>query len=408
MSDLLAAARRHRQSLLALFMVALVIWLLWTARGALPAFFIGLALAFILDPAVTFLARVGVPRWAGVVIMYAAVVAVVWAILAFALPPLSAQMREFIVQLPQLGAALGGVEEALAGWYAELPLPVELRETIDEALAASGQVLGDLVRGLLAPTVNAIVRTATFVLGLVVVPVWLFFVLKDRERFTHSVAGAMPPSWRADTGNVLGLLGRVGGRWVRGQLLLGASIFVATAIGLTILTLIGFSEFGQFTLVLALIAGVLEWFPIIGPIISAIPAILIGLTIGFPAAVAAAILYIAIQQLENNVLVPKVMGDAVELHPAVMILSLVVGGSLFGIGGAILAAPTVAAGRDLYRYGFHRFGGLVPAEAFALVTHGAMTPPAEEPPSDSSEAGLVGPHADRLEDAHPEQQADER
>ena len=394
MSDLLAAVRRHRQALFALFMVAVVIGLLWTARGALPAFFIGLALAFILDPAVTRLARSGVPRWAGVVIMYAAVVAFVWAILAFALPPLSAQLREFIAQSPQLGEALGGVEDALADWYADLPLPVELRDMIDEALTASGQVIGDLLTGLLAPTVNALVRAATFVLGLVVVPVWLFFVLKDRERFTHTVAGAMPPTWRADTENLLGLLGRVGGRWVRGQLLLGGSIFVATAIGLTILTLIGFSEFGQFTLVLALIAGVLEWFPIIGPIISAIPAILIGLTIGFPAAIAAAILYTGIQQLENNVLVPKVMGDAVELHPAVMILSLVVGGALFGIGGAILAAPTVAAGRDLYRYGFHRFGGLVPAEAYALVTHAGSTaeegvdePPEPPPPDAPGEAG---------------------
>jgi hypothetical protein len=159
---------------------------------------------------------------------------------------------------------------------------------------------------------------------------------------------------------------------------------VATAIGLTLLTIIGFGEFGQFTLVLALIAGVLEWFPIIGPIIAAVPAILIGLSIGFPAAVAAALLYIAIQQLENNLLVPKVLGDAIELHPAVMILSLVVGGALFGIGGAILAAPTVAAGRDLYRYGFHRFGGQPPALALELAFHGAPEeapgPPADKPP----------------------------
>ncbi len=92
-------------------------------------------------------------------------------------------------------------------------------------------------------------------LGLIVIPVWLFYVLKDREGFTRSVARALPPSWRPDAENLLALLGRVGGRWVRGQLLLGASIFLATAIGLTILTVIGFSEFGQFTLVLALIAG---------------------------------------------------------------------------------------------------------------------------------------------------------
>lgn len=386
MSDLFAAIRRHSQSLFALGMVVLVIGLLWTARGALPAFFIGLALAFILDPGVTLLARWGVPRWAGVIAMYATVVAVVWAILAYALPPLTGQLREFIERAPELGQAVSGIEQALADWYASLPLPPEVRETIDETLAASGQLIGDLIRSLLAPTVSAVVRAATFVLGLVVVPVWLFFVLKDRGRFTHAVSGALPPPWRADAGNLLALLARVGGRWVRGQLLLGASIFVATAIGLTLLTVLGFSEFGQFTLVLALIAGVLEWFPIIGPIISAVPAILIGLTIGFPAAIAAALLYTGIQQLENNILVPKVMGDAVELHPAVMILALVVGGALFGIGGAILAAPAVAAGRDLYRYGFHRFGGLVPADAFALVTRaGVSSPPDENGPPSASE-----------------------
>ena len=377
MPDLLASINRNRQALFALLMIAIVLFLLWTARGALPAFFIGLALAFILDPAVTLLARRGVPRWAGVVVMYVAVVAVVWALIAFALPPISRQTREFIEHAPE---AVGEVERGLAEWYEGLPLPVELREFMDEQLAASGAAIADLLRGLLAPTINAIVRAATFVLGLVVVPVWLFFVLKDREGFSRAVASAMPPAWRADVQHVLALLGRVGGRWVRGQLLLGASIFVATAIGLTILTLIGFSEFGQFTLVLALIAGVLEWFPIIGPIVAAVPAILIGLTIGFPAAIAAVILYIGIQQLENNILVPKVMGDAVELHPAVMILALVVGGALFGIGGAILAAPVVAAGRDLYRYGFHRSGGQAPVDALDLAMHGSRRRTKEEEP----------------------------
>ena len=362
-------------------MIVLVIWLLWTARGALPAFFIGLALAFVLDPIVTFLARQGAPRWAGVIVAYVAVVLVVWAVIAFAVPPIASQTREFIAHLPEFGASIRDFELGLMDWYAGLSLPDEVRAAIDAQVAASGQAVADLVRGLLAPTLTAVLRAATFIFGLVVIPVWLFFVLKDREGFSRSVAGALPPSWRPDAENLLGLLARVGGRWVRGQLLLGASIFVATAFGLTILTVIGFSEFGQFTLVLALIAGLLEFVPIIGPIIAAVPAILIGLTISFPAAIAAALLYTAIQQLENNFLVPKVLGDAIELHPAVMILALVVGGALFGIGGAILAAPVVAAGRDLYRYGFHRFGGQPPAPAFELALHGVRAaPPAEEPP----------------------------
>jgi len=386
MSDLVATLRRHRQSIFALAMIVLVVGMLWTARGALPAFFIGLALAFVLDPVVTIIARQGVPRWAGVIVAYAALVVIVWGLVAFALPPISAQAREFIDQLPQLGAAVGDLERAILEWYESLPLPPELRATIDAQIAASGEAAADLLRGLLAPTINAIVRAATFILGLIVVPVWLFFVLKDREGFPRAVAGALPPSWRPDAENLLSLLGRVGGRWVRGQLLLGASVFVATVIGLTILTFLGFAEFGQFTLILALIAGLLEWLPIIGPIVAAVPAILIGLSIGFPAAVAAAVLYTAIQQLENNILVPKVMGDAIELHPAVMILSLIVGGALFGIGGAILAAPVVAAGRDLYRYGFHRFGGQPPAPALELALHGARAvsasaAEASEPPS---------------------------
>jgi hypothetical protein len=66
------------------------------------------------------------------------------------------------------------------------------------------------------------------------------------------------------------------------------------------------------------------------------------------------------------------MGDAVDLHPAVVILALVVGGALFGIGGAILAAPTVAAGRDLYRYGFHRLSGQPPVDALQLAVHGHL------------------------------------
>jgi predicted PurR-regulated permease PerM len=180
MAELLDAIRRHRQSIFALGMVVLVAAVLWNARGALPAFFIGLALVFVLDPVVTFLARRGMPRWAAVVVSYVAVIAVVWALVAYAIPPISRQTREFIEHLPELGAALGEIQHGVERWYADLPLPAELREMLDSQLAASGQAIAELLSGLLAPTINALVRAATFVLGLIVVPVWIFFVLKDR------------------------------------------------------------------------------------------------------------------------------------------------------------------------------------------------------------------------------------
>ena len=355
LAELLGALRRPRLAFFSLAVIVLLAWLLWSARGALTAFFIGLALAFVLDPGVTQLQRRGVPRWLGVLAMYALVVALVWLVVAFAVPPIARQTSEFIDHLPQLGATLTDTQRAIVEWYRGLPLPAGLRETIDQSIAGSEAALGDVFRGLLAPTLTAVLRTATFVLGLIVVPVWLFFVLKDRERFPAAVAGALPPSWRADAENLLALLAGVGGRWVRGQLLLGGSVFLATAIGLTIS-----------------------------------PA----------AALAAVALYTVIQQLENNILVPKVMGDAVDLHPAVMILSLVAGAALFGIGGAILAAPTVAAGRDLYRYGFHRLSGQPPLASLDLARHGAhgidreAAAPAVAEPTDAAEpADVVAPAA---------------
>jgi predicted PurR-regulated permease PerM len=383
MAELLATIHRHRVGFFVTAVGVLIAWLLWSARGALPAFFIGVALTLVLDPVVTWLERRGIPRWGGILLSYAAIVGLVWALIAFAIPPIARQTREFLESLPQLGAALTDIQHGLQDWYRTLPLPPELRDMVDESIANAETAFLDALRGVLGPTISTLLRTVAFVFGLIVVPVWLFFVLKDRGRFPGAVAHALPEAWRPDARNVLDILARVGGRWVRGQLLLGMSIFLASVIGLTILSLVGFSEFGEFTLILALIAGVLEWFPIIGPIIAAIPAILIGLSISPAAALAAVLLYTAIQQLENNLLVPKVMGDAVELHPAVMILSLIVGAALFGIGGAILAAPTVAIGRDLYRYTFERLHERPPEMAFAAVFGSASR---EEPPAEPQAA----------------------
>jgi predicted PurR-regulated permease PerM len=129
---------------------------------------------------------------------------------------------------------------------------------------------------------------------------------------------------------------------------------VGSFVGLEILAVVVNPVFGQYAVLLALIAGVLELVPFIGPIIAAIPAVLIGLTVGPGGFFAALILYLLIQQVENNVLVPKIQGDAVELHPSAVMLALVVGASLAGVLGAIISLPVAAAGRDVFRYLFKR------------------------------------------------------
>ena len=164
----------------------------------------------------------------------------------------------------------------------------------------------------------------------------------------------MPEPWRADAHAVTHLALREFRQWLRGQLLLGVAVGLATFLGLLVLGATVDPVFSRFAIFLSVIAGLFELLPIIGPILSAIPAVLLALTAGVEPALAALALYLVIQQVENNLFVPKIQGDAVELHPTIVMVALVVGGAIGGLLGAILALPITAAARDVFRYAFHR------------------------------------------------------
>lgn len=359
---------RHRLSLFVAFTIGVIVLALWLARSALPVFGIAIALAFLLDPPVSALQRRGIPRLAGILLVYVVVVVVVIGLGWLLFPPLVDQLKRFLEELPALVSQIVAWEEAVVDWITGLPLPEPIRQALDTIIASGQQAVITLLEAIVGPLLSLIARSAGFVVGLVVIPVWLLYVLKDRERLPGGILAMLPPGWRPDATHTMGLAADLMGRWIRGQLLLGAVIAVATLIGLMVLSAVGFSEFADFAILLALVAGILELVPIIGPIISAIPAVLIGASISPAAAVAAIALYTVIQQLENHLIVPKVMGDAVDLHPAVVIVALIVGASLFGIWGAILAAPVVALARDLYRYYFKRLEGGPPDEARVYAT----------------------------------------
>jgi predicted PurR-regulated permease PerM len=141
------------------------------------------------------------------------------------------------------------------------------------------------------------------------------------------------------------------GRYIRGQLVLGLIIGVTSFIGLTVLNLFGFNI--RYTVLLAIIAGVGELIPVVGPIISAIPAILVAVGDGWSAVGAVVVLYALIQQLENQILVPRIVGNTLKLHAAVLMALLVIAGAVGGLGLVILSAPLAAIGRDVFIY-LHR------------------------------------------------------
>jgi predicted PurR-regulated permease PerM len=336
--------------------------ILYLGRSALGPFVVGLVLAYLLDLPVERMARRGLPRWLSVLLVYAIVVVVGAQALAVVLRPLATELSTFIREFPSFTAQV-------ADLYAHLDLPPALRQAVDGWLADLGQGVGGLNPTDLLPVVTGIAGIVGSIVGYIIIPVWVFYLIKDRPALAAAAERSMPAEWHPDARAISGLALRVFGQWLRGQVFLGITVGVATFAGLMLLSATVDPVFGRFALLLSIVAGVLELLPIIGPIIAAIPAVLLALTAGIDAAVAAVVLYTVIQQVENNALVPKIQGDAVELHPSAVMLALVVGGAIAGLLGAILALPVTAAGRDVFRYLFHRLDDppSTPDEAIAIL-----------------------------------------
>lgn len=173
----------------------------------------------------------------------------------------------------------------------------------------------------------------------------------------------------ADFWNVWDIFNRVLGGYIRGQIILCVSVGLAVGIGLVGLEMLGF-PLGDYVLVLALIAGVTEFIPVLGPTIGAIPGVILGFGISPAAGIAVLLLYIAVQQLENSLLVPRIIGESVGVHPAVLTVAMIVMGTLFGLLGILLAAPAVATARDLFKYAYLRLEGCSPEESLQRVAAG--------------------------------------
>ena len=359
-------ARRVRlpspRATVAIGAAVLLLIVLYMGRSALGPFILGALLVYMLDPAVGWLTRRGLRRGLAILIVYVVVIIVLIEVVTLLFGPLVRQIVDFVDDLPALLESIESQLDDLVLLFDQLQLPRILRDGIASILAslASG---GGIDIGSLAPLYSGLAAALRNLLALAIVPIWAFYLLKDRDRLLQAMRDGIPADWREDAWSVLAICERVFGRWLRGQIVLCFAVGLATFVGLMALSLID-PIFGRFAVLLAVIAGILELVPIIGPIISMVPTLLLAATTGrVEAIVAVIVLYIIVQQLENQLLVPRIQGGAVEMHPAIVILALAIGAAIAGLIGAIFALPIAAAARDIVRYAFQRASGQSPSES---------------------------------------------
>jgi predicted PurR-regulated permease PerM len=353
----------ERNRLILVGIAVLVLWWLFDqSRGALGPFIIALVLAYLMSPLVDMLS-VRLPRAVSILLVYVLLILAVWAFVAWVSPIIGHQTQELIDSFPQYRTTAEGWFQQFVNFYNSLPISAEVRNSIEQSLRNALGVIGTALQTAVVGTIRAISSAMGFIVGLLIIPFWLFYVLKDKDRGINALNNMLPRSWRSDVWRILRIINGILSSYIRGQLLLGLVVGVAVTIAMIAVG-------APYPLILGIISGFTEIIPVIGPVVGAVPGVLLAMfhPEGWFMVLKVLVVYIAVQQLENNLLVPKIQGDSVKLHPSIIMVSLVVGSQVGGFVGLVAAVPVAAMLRDVYLYLYRRLTeGYTPREAEASV-----------------------------------------
>ena len=371
----------HRKRMvLVVASIVFVFLLLYVARGALFPFIIGGVFAYILFPAVKGLERLmpwrnrhpDVARIAAISVIYIIALAILIGLLAVTIPPVVRQSTSLIEDLPTIYTEARAAVEELVERFAD-DIPQDVRDKAEEILAGLGDTLLSVAQTALTKTLQTVANTFSFIIGLAIVPVLLFYLLKDGERLVASSLSVFPKNARVHAGEVVRIVNESLGAYIRAQLLLMLFVGVIVFVGLLLLDI-------DFAVLLGLVAGITEAIPVVGPIIGAVPGIVVTLATDPQKIVWVLALYLASQLLENSLLVPRIQGNAVHMHPVVIMGLLIVASETFGVIGVVAAVPVASVAREVFKYFYNVWSDNPPTVPLEEAVEEADTP---EAPSDS-------------------------
>ena len=309
-------------------LILLGLWFLFLIREIVLLLFISVIIAASIDPAVDWMEKKKIPRAVGALIIYIILFSIIALSISFLIPPLKDQIQEFSQNSAQY---LGAGQD-------EFDLSGSLLQT-SNINAAVGKIIGGFGAGLNDFSENILSKTAGFFSGLISVVVVFslaFYMVLKEDGIKKFIVSIMPQKKKEYAANLTNRIENKIGHWMVGQLFLMIIIFALDFVGLSLVGI-------PYALVLALFAGVLEIVPYVGPIVSAVPGVVLGFLISPTVGILALLVYTIAQQFEGHVIVPLVMKKAVGLNPVATIAAILIGFKLAGVLGAIIAVPAATA-----------------------------------------------------------------
>ncbi|PXW92090.1 putative PurR-regulated permease PerM [Streptohalobacillus salinus] len=309
------------------------------ASIAVPIVGAGL-LFYITNPLVNLLEKYKVKRIFGVLIVFVLIILVGYLITLFLVPPLQEQMTRLVNNAP-----------AIANWFEELWIMWQNRqEFLPQAMEDSVQnVIDNLdtyAENVITSLFSVISSLFSFLFSFVMIPFFLFFMLKDGHKFAPFITQFFSEQKAKSLNLLLVNINKTLSSFIQGQAI------VSLVVG--IILLIGYSIVGlNYALVLALFGLFMNLIPFVGPWLSAIPAVIIGFFQDPMVGVWTAVIMIVAQQIEGNFISPNVMGKVLNLHPLTVITVILAAGAIFGFVGLLLAVPSYAVAKTIISHFYH-------------------------------------------------------
>ncbi|MBU1036447.1 AI-2E family transporter [Patescibacteria group bacterium] len=310
-----------------LLIIFFIIVFLYLIKEVIALIFISLVLASALDPLVDWFKKFRIPRGLGIIIIYIIILSIVSAAIFLIVPPITKEIGQIATHFPVYYEKIANGIQSLQG-----KSNIDTQAELQKGLNALSSGLPFAVNNILSILFTFFGGVVSFLLVLVIT----FYLTIEENNLKKFLRAVSPSKYQPYIAQVIFRIQRKMGLWLRGQLILSLIVFALSFIGLSILGV-------QYALLLALIAGILEVIPFIGPNLAAIPAIFFGFLQSPLMGVLVIALYFIIQQLENHIIVPKVMGKSVDLNPLVVIVVILIGAKIGGVAGALISVPVATA-----------------------------------------------------------------
>lgn len=301
-------------------------------------------IAYLFNPIINYLEKKKINRLAGVFLLYISILAVLLIFAFLVIPRSSTEIKRLINNMPSyIEKASILFDDLYNRYYYTLGDLPPLLHGVQQVVMENIVGIENMIMNGVKTFFGGVIKTFSKLVSLILTPILTFYFLVDKKYFKGKIMGYIPSKYREESIVIFREIDDSLSKFVRGKIIMATYVGVATSILLLILGV-------DFALVIGLLTGIADIIPYIGPFLGFVPAVFIAYFMDPIKALWVTIFFVLIQWVENNIIAPKVIGDTTGMHPLVVLISIIIGGGIFGVLGMVLAVPVVAISIILSRY----------------------------------------------------------